>query len=139
MLDALLLELLLEALHANDVNLLVLGHLHDCRYVHRRRVCGSKDLILRAVTPMNAGESSWGCGTHDVGLQPQLVELLLVALARLGRVVRDEEYALLVRAQEAEHLGDTFDHAIALPEHSVAIKEPCVVLVKQTLVVRRSR
>lgn len=48
-LDALLLELLFEALHADDVNLLVLWHLHYCRYVHRRRVCGSKDFILFAV------------------------------------------------------------------------------------------
>lgn len=88
---------------------------------------------------MNAGESYWEYGAYDIGLQPQLVKLLLVALAGLGRVVGDEEYAFLVRAQEAEHLGYTVDHAIALPEHSVAIKEPSVVLVKQALVIRRGR
>ena len=114
-LDALFLELFFEALHTNNVYLLVLWHLHHRGDVHGGCIRRPKDFILGRSVQLNAYESHCEQATHDVGLESQLVELLLIALARLGGVVRDEEYAFLMRAQEAEHLGYAFDHAIALP------------------------
>ena len=114
-LDALFLELLFQALHTYNIHLLVLWHLHDRGDVYGGRIRRAKDFILVHSVQLSARGLRCEYSTHNVGLQSQLIELLLIALARLGSIVRDEEYAFLMRAQETEHFRYAFDHTIALP------------------------
>ena len=88
-------------------------------------------------------------------LDAELIELRLVALTRLRRIVRDEQdglslsdscdqcireydhrlYAHTKLPQVREDLRCTWDQASALPKYSIAVEQPGVVLVNESLVV----
>src|ERR1700761_3080055 len=103
------------------------------------------------ISSCNVGVNlGWGepasASTHHMGFNAQLVELALVALTRLGGVVRHEEDLLLCAArqghglrrggrrtltpQETEDVDGAFDEAIAVPQDAIAVEHPGVVLVE---------
>mmetsp|Transcript_22822 Transcript_22822/g.48253 ORF Transcript_22822/g.48253 Transcript_22822/m.48253 type:complete len:416 (-) Transcript_22822:44-1291(-) len=66
-------------------------------------------------------------------VQPERQELLQVALARLGRVVRDEDELLARLAQRLDGLRDPLDELVAAPDDAVAVEDEGLGPVQEAL------
>eukprot|EP00968_Pinguiococcus_pyrenoidosus_P020516 scaffold2429_cov263-Pinguiococcus_pyrenoidosus.AAC.2 len=105
-------ELLLNAHLSDDVHLLASGREASLLEIRCRREAAAEDLVVL----------HW---------QAQALELLGVALSRLGGVIGHEEEALAHGPQLVQHGRDPFNEGVASPDHAVAVEDEHIHAVQQ--------